>query len=52
MKKIKKSYKHIKFKISASTSNEKLELHRKSYSLSDIQDYFEYIFKNMVHMII
>ena len=33
------------FKISAPTWNEKFELPDGSYSISDIQDYFEYIFK-------
>ena len=40
---INKSYKSNKFKISASTWNEKLELPDESYSVSDIQDYFEHI---------
>ena len=40
---IKKSYKNNKFKISASTWNEKYELPNGSYSVSNIQDYFEYI---------
>ena len=31
--------------ISASMWNEQFELHDGSYSLSDIQDYFEYILK-------
>ena len=35
-----------KFKISASTWIEEFELPDGSYSASDIQDYFEYIFKN------
>ena len=42
---IKKSYKNNKFKISAPTWNEKFELPDGSYSVSDIQDYFEYILK-------
>ena len=46
-KNIKKSYKSIKFKISAATWNEEFELPNGSYSVSDIQDYFEYILKNM-----
>ena len=45
MENIKKSYKNNKFKISAPTWNEKLELPGRSYSLSDIKDYFKYIFK-------
>ena len=44
-KNIKKSYKNNKFIISAPTWNEKFELTDGSYSLSDIQDYFEYITK-------
>ena len=39
---IKKSYKNNKFKISAPTRNEEFELPDGSYSISDIQDYFEY----------
>ena len=35
-KKIKKSYKNNKFKISAPTWNEELEFHSGSYSISDI----------------
>ena len=41
----KKSYKNNKFKISASTWNEEFELPDGSYSVSDIQDYFEYVLK-------
>ena len=46
-KKIKKSCKNNKFKVSAPTWNQKLELPDGLYSISDIQDYFEYILKNM-----
>ena len=42
---IKSSYSNNKFKISAPTWNEKFKLPDGSYSVSDIQDYFEYIFK-------
>ena len=42
---IKKSYKKNKFKILAATWNEKFELTDGSYSISNIQDYFEYILK-------
>ena len=42
-KNIRKSYKNNKFKISASKWNEEFELPDGSYSISDIQDYFEYI---------
>ena len=41
---IKSSYSN-KFKISAPTWNNKFELPDGSYSVSDIQDYFEYILK-------
>ena len=44
-KNIKKSYKNNKFKISAPTWNEEFELPDGSYSISDIQGYFEYIWK-------
>ena len=39
------SYNNNKFKISASTWNDEFELPDGSYSVSDIQDYFEYILK-------
>ena len=42
-KNIKRSYKNNKFKISAPTWNKEFELTDGSYSVSDIQDYFEYI---------
>ena len=41
----KSSYNNNKFKISAPTWNDKFELPDGSYSVSDIQDYFEYILK-------
>ena len=41
----KKSYKNNKFKILTPTWNEEFELPDGSYSISDIQDYFEYILK-------
>ena len=44
-KNIKSSYNNNKFKISAPTWNEEFELPHRSYSISDIQDYFEYILK-------
>ena len=44
-KNIKKSYKNNKFKISAPTWNEEFELPDGSYSVSDIEDYFDYILK-------
>ena len=42
---IKNSYNNNKFKISAPTWNDEFELPDGSYSISDIQDYFEYILK-------
>ena len=42
-KNIKSSYNNNKFKIPASTWNDKFELPDGMYSVSDIQDYFEYI---------
>ena len=43
-----KSYKKKKkFKLSALTCTEEFELPDGSYSISDIQDYFEYVLKNM-----
>ena len=44
----KKLYKNNKFKISAPTWKEEFELPDRSCSILDIQDYFEYILKNMV----
>ena len=44
-KNIKSSYNNNKFKISAPTWNDKFELPDGSYSVSDIQNYFEYILK-------
>ena len=42
-KNIKSSYNNNKFKISAPTWNYEFELPDGSYTISDIQDYFEYI---------
>ena len=42
---IKSSYNNTKFKLSAPTWNDKFELSDGSYSVSDIQDYFEYILR-------
>ena len=42
-KNIKSSYNNNKFKISATSWNDEFELPDVSYSVSDIQDYFEYI---------
>ena len=44
-KNIKSSYNNNKFKISAPMWSEEFELPDGSYSVSDIQDYFEYILK-------
>ena len=44
-KNIKSSYSNNKFKISGSTWNDEFELPDGSYSVSNIQDYFEYILK-------
>ena len=44
-KNIKSSCNNNKFKISAPTWNHKFELPDGLYSISDIQDYFEYILK-------
>ena len=46
-KNIKKSYNNNEFKITAGTWNEEFELPDGLYSISDIQDYFEYILKSM-----
>ena len=44
LKRIEKSHINFKSKISAPTWDEELDLSNGSYSVSDIQDYFEYIF--------
>ena len=44
-KNVKSSYNNNKFKISAPTWSEEFQLPDGSYSISDIQDYFEYILK-------
>ena len=44
-KNIKSPYSNNKFKISAPTWSDKFELPNGSYSISDIQDYFDYIVK-------
>ena len=44
-KNIKSEYKNNKFKISAPTWNETFDLPDGSYSIADIQDYFEFIIK-------
>ena len=45
-KNIKSSYNNNKFKMSDETWNDKFELPDGPYSVSDIQNYFEYISKN------
>ena len=45
LKNVKSSYNNNKFKISALTWSEDFKLPDGSYSVSDIQDYFEYILK-------
>ena len=44
-KNIKTEYSNNKFKISAPTWNETFDLPNGSYSIDDIQDYFEFIMK-------
>ena len=50
--KIWKSYTNNKFKISDSTWNDKFKLPNESYSLSDIQECFEYIKKKQGKILI
>ena len=47
-KNIKSKYNNHKFKISAPTWNDTFDLPDGSYSISDIQDYFEFIIKKHV----
>ena len=51
-KNIKSSCNNNKFKISPPTWNDKFELPDGSRSVSNIQDYFEYIVKNMKKILI
>ena len=51
-KNIKSLYNNNKFKIPAPTRNDKFELLDVSYSVSDIQDYFENILKNIFKRLI
>ena len=44
-KNIKSEYSNNKFKMSAPTWNDTFDLSDSSYSISDIQDYFEFIIK-------
>ena len=45
--KYKHSYKNNKFEIAPTLWNDEFKLPDGSYSISDIQDYFEYIFKKL-----
>ena len=46
-KNIKSAYNNNEFQISAPTWNDTFDLPDGSYSIADIQDYFEFIIKNM-----
>ena len=46
------SYKNNKFKISAPTRKKEFELPDRSYSVSDIQDYFKCILRTMKEIIL
>ena len=46
-KNIKSEYNNIKFKVFAPTWDETFDLPDGSYSIAGIQDYFEFIVKNM-----
>ena len=48
-KNIRKQYKDNKLEIITPTWNDEFELPDASYSVSDSQDYIEYIIKNMKH---
>ena len=48
-KDMRQQYKSNKLKIIAPTWNDEFELPDGSYSVSDIQDYIEFIIKNMKH---
>ena len=47
-KNIKSAYNNNKYKISASTWNDEFDLSDGSYSIAEIQDYFEFIIKNTI----
>ena len=51
-KTLKTPHNNNKFKISTSTWNDDFELPDESYLVSDIQDYFEYIHKNIMKILI
>ena len=48
-KNIRKQYKNNKLKIIVSTYNDEFELPDGSYSVSNIEDYIEFIIKKMKH---
>ena len=50
-KNVKSTYNYNKFKISAPTWNETFDLSDGSYNISEIQDYIEYIIKNMKQLV-
>ena len=49
LKNIRKLYKNSKLKIITTTRNDEFDLPDGSYCISDIQDYLEFINKNMKH---
>ena len=51
-KNVKSIYKNNKFKISAPTWNETFDLPDESYNIPAIQNYFEYVIKNMQLLLI
>ena len=51
-KNIKSTYNNNRLKISAPTWSDEFKLPDESYSISDIQDYFEYILKNRAKILI
>ena len=51
-KNIKSAYNDNKFKLSAPIWNDEFDLPDGSYSISDIQDYFEYIIKNSAEVVL
>ena len=51
-KNIKSSYNNKEFKISPPRWSDEFELPDGSYLISDIQDYFEYILKNIMKMLV
>ena len=52
MKNINSAYKNSKFKTPAQSWNDEFDLPDGSYSISDIQDYFEYIIKNSAEVVL